>query len=578
MSKHKNIHDDFVNQAIENAKIGIWHWDILKDEINITPPLAQIMGYSINELNSLTIKKWGQFKHPEDVDKFQSLIKQVLSKEISFFFIEHRIRHKNGSWINIQSNGRVTQYDLEGNPLIMTGTFIDISELQQSRESLHYRYQIEKLVSGISADFVGINLLKLDATIKKTLKKIGQFCKIDRSYVFILKQNNTYMDNTHEWCAPGIHPEIENLQNLPTSVFPWWMKKMNRLEYIHISHVNQMPQKASAEQQLLQSQNIYSLLVVPIHYKKKLLGFMGFDSVNQYKEWSEADIHLLETVGNTLANALNARQDQKLLIEAKEKAEESNRLKSAFLATINHELRTPLHHILGFSELMRDNKLPEGQSQIFSTRIYDSGKNLLEIIENILNLALADQSEIKIKKEIVKGADLFSYHKSLLDEILVTTNKQNNINLRYQPDPKFLRKTFMADKSKINQIILNLFKNAIKFTDSGSIEYGIRIDKHQQLIFYVKDTGIGIPKNQQRIIFDFFRQGNDTPTRQHSGIGIGLSISQKIAEILNGRLTVKSAPGEGSIFSLKIPVEIIPDPKPNQYSNTESTNPLKEHM
>ena len=126
--------------------------------------------------------------------------------------------------------------------------------------------------------------------------------------------------------------------------------------------------------------------------------------------------------------------------------------------------------------------------------------------------------------------------------------------------------------------IRSYYENAIKFTDSGSIEYGIRIDKHQQLIFYVKDTGIGIPKNQQRIIFDFFRQGNDTPTRQHSGIGIGLSISQKIAEILNGRLTVKSAPGEGSIFSLKIPVEIIPDPKPNQYSNTESTNPLKEHM
>ncbi|MCW0484290.1 hybrid sensor histidine kinase/response regulator [Gaoshiqia sediminis] len=559
MVKHDVDGDDFVLKAVEGAKIGLWHWDIDKEIININATLAEIIGYTVHELSPITLEKWMQLKHPDDATVSKHFYEQLKKGERSGFLFEHRLRHKNGNWVTVQSNGRVTKHSPEGKPSIMAGTFIDISELHHSRKHLQYRYEIEKLVASISSDFVGIPNRKLNFTIQKTLEKIGRFACIDRCYVFLLKQNNTVMDNTHEWCAPGIHPEIQNLQDLPTSIFPWWMKKMNRLEHIHISDTAIMPKEASQEQETLKAQDIRSLLVVPIHYKKNLLGFMGFDSVRRHKEWPEADIHLLETVGNTIANALNAKRNQEMLVKAKEAAEESNRLKSAFLATMNHELRTPLHHILGFSELLRSNQFPKEQTGIFANKIYESGKNLLQIIEDILSLALADQSEIKIRNEVFSGPDLFIQHKSLLEEILFVSNKEKDITLIYNPSTEFLSNRFIADRNKINQVILNLFKNAIKFTDTGSVEYGIQLDNPQQLTFYVKDSGMGIPKSQQELIFEFFRQGDDSHTRLHSGIGIGLSISKKITGILKGQLTVESTPRKGSTFRFSVPVETITD-------------------
>ena len=108
----------------------------------------------------------------------------------------------------------------------------------------------------------------------------------------------------------------------------------------------------------------------------------------------------------------------------------------------------------------------------------------------------------------------------------------------------------------VNQILINLFKNAIKFTNAGTIECGFHSQERGSLTFFIRDTGIGIPKEKQSVIFDFFRQGDDSPTRVYGGIGIGLSIALKVSKILKGQLSVVSEPGKGSIFSLTIPVEL----------------------
>ena len=243
------------------------------------------------------------------------------------------------------------------------------------------------------------------------------------------------------------------------------------------------------------------------------------------------------------------------LITAKETAEESNRLKSAFLATMNHELRTPLNHILGFSELIMSGVAPEDNIS-FASSIQSSGQSLLSIIEGIFDLALVEQSNIKLRKQTFSLMDHFMENKASFDNILQTSAKRDQIKLIFRPDTRWLSSYVTADRSKINQVLTNLFKNAVKFTHKGTIEFGYRIENESKLMFYVKDTGIGIPKEKQNIIFDYFRQGDDTYTRVYGGIGIGLSIAKKISKILQGELKVVSEPGFGSTFSLTLPVDI----------------------
>jgi signal transduction histidine kinase len=243
------------------------------------------------------------------------------------------------------------------------------------------------------------------------------------------------------------------------------------------------------------------------------------------------------------------------LIAAKNSAEESNRLKSAFLATMNHELRTPLNHILGFSELIMAGVVPEDNAS-FASSIQTSGQNLLSIIEDVFDLALIEQANIKLRNQTFSLMDHFMENKASFDNILRTSAKHEQIHLVFRPDTQWLSSYVTADRSKINQVLTNLFKNAVKFTHKGTIEFGYKIADESNLIFYIKDTGIGIAKEKQNIIFDFFRQGDDSYTRVYGGIGVGLSIARKITKILQGELTVVSELGKGSTFALSIPVEL----------------------
>jgi len=243
------------------------------------------------------------------------------------------------------------------------------------------------------------------------------------------------------------------------------------------------------------------------------------------------------------------------LIRAKENAEESNRLKSAFLAMMNHELRTPLTHILGFSELIMSGVAAEDNIN-FASSIQSSGQNLLSIIEGVFDLAIMDHTKITQSNQTFSIMDHYMENKASFDHILRTSAKQSQISLIFRPDSYWLSSYITADRGKINQVLTNLFKNAVKFTNEGTIEFGFTVENESSIKFYIKDTGIGIPKEKQSLIFDYFTQVDDSYTRVYGGIGVGLAIAKKISKILKGELKVDSKVGEGSQFSLTLPVEL----------------------
>jgi PAS domain S-box-containing protein len=260
------------------------------------------------------------------------------------------------------------------------------------------------------------------------------------------------------------------------------------------------------------------------------------------------------------------------LIVAKEKAEESDHLKSAFLATMNHELRTPLNHILGFSEII-NSSAEDDDIKEWANIIVESGTGLLNIIEDIFDLAIAEQGQIKIRKQSFKGIDIFLENRKALDEIIVSAGKENEIKLVYKPDSTLLQTFLIADRSKINQVLINLFKNASKFTRKGAIEFGFYQKDENEIVFYVKDTGVGIQADKMDVIFEFFRQLDDSNTRYYGGVGIGLAISKRIAEAMNARIVVESEVGKGTTFFLYVPVEITSLVLPTHESDEDVTLP-----
>lgn len=186
-------------------------------------------------------------------------------------------------------------------------------------EVLQHRIEMEKLIAGISTTFINISHKEIDSIIDDALQKIGGFADVDRSYIFQFFDDGNRMDNTHEWCAEGIEPQIQNLKGLRPRDFPWFMNELKKLEIIHIPRVNKLPYEARAEKEIFQMQEIRSLINVPMVYKKSLIGFLGFDSVRREKTWSVDDIRLLKMVAEILVNALQHRQNHEKLKESEER-------------------------------------------------------------------------------------------------------------------------------------------------------------------------------------------------------------------------------------------------------------------
>jgi PAS domain S-box-containing protein len=246
------------------------------------------------------------------------------------------------------------------------------------------------------------------------------------------------------------------------------------------------------------------------------------------------------------------------LIIAKEKAEESDRLKTAFLANMSHEIRTPLNGILGFAELLKTPDLPKTETNKYVEMITKGGDRLLGVINDILDVSKIEAGLMELD---LSNTDIH-LHTQYVFSFFSSEAEKKGIKFDYKNGSTSERLYFQTDREKLYAILINLLKNAIKFTDKGSIEFGYRVNSNVLisgskvnplvLEFYVKDTGIGIPENRQEAIFDRFTQSITDDTRAIQGNGLGLSIAKSYVEMLGGELWVESKEGEGSTFYFTI--------------------------
>jgi len=255
---------------------------------------------------------------------------------------------------------------------------------------------------------------------------------------------------------------------------------------------------------------------------------------------------LISTIHDSTARKLAANE----LIKAKEKAEESDILKSAFLANMSHEIRTPMNGILGFAELLKEPNLTGDKQQKYIGIIEKSGERMLNIINNIVNISKIEsgQMEVHIQESNINEQIefIYTFFKPEVEAKGLQLSFRNAL-----PSKEALLRT---DREKVFAILTNLVKNAIKFSEKGAIEVGYH-KKGDFLEFYVKDTGIGIPIDRQGSIFERFIQADISDKKAYQGAGLGLSISKAYVEMLGGQIRVESKLGEGSSFYFTLPYQ-----------------------
>jgi len=487
----KNLHD--------NLDEAIFSYDVInKKMLQISRAHEDIFGYPTSAFFE-NPNLWFETVIPEDKDRFDAGFPILLSGQD--LHEEFRIKRPDGQirWINVNMQPKI---DHEGRCLRIDGVAYNITTQklaeEASRESeARFQMVFENVFDGIAI------FEEHDDPFKRKL----------------IECNNRYAmmagRSREELLAMGY---IHHLQISREET-----NNNNRLD----SLAQQKAYKGSTSWIRPDGkENVIEYIGVPIIWRGKSYS-IGIDRDITSRIQIEADI-----------------------IAAKEKAEESDRLKSAFLANMSHEIRTPLNSIIGFSELMSEPDFDYEQMQQFAKIIHDSGNNLLSIISDIMDISKIEAGLVELRKHE------FSITKLLQNLHLEYSFQASKKSIDLILDSQIVEEELFicSDEIKLRQIIINLIGNAIKFTEKGFVEIGMKkMDNYLQ--FQIKDTGIGIPVEYQKRIFERFHQIESSLSRKYGGNGLGLAISRSLSEILGGSLWFESTQGLGSTFYVEIPIE-----------------------
>ncbi len=317
LEKELKIYKNMLEEDIDAGKIAWWEMELPSGEVDFNDRKVEMLGYSPERFEHYT--DFTDLLHPEDHDRAMKAMRDYLEGRESRYEVEYRIRKENGEYKWLRDLGGITEEDENSEYKKVTGIVIDIDDRKRAEEEIKHRESLERIITEVSTGFVNTEIEKIDEKIDQALKKIGEFAGADRSRVFQFDEDLEKLDMAYEWCDEDVEPKKDMMESLSSDAHPWLIEKLKNFENLTISKVSELPPEAEAFEEVLQEQNIKSLLVVPLISNDELQGVIGFNWVKKEKEWSEEVIDLLKIAGETIQSALDRKEREKELRESKQR-------------------------------------------------------------------------------------------------------------------------------------------------------------------------------------------------------------------------------------------------------------------
>jgi PAS domain S-box-containing protein len=490
-----------LNYTLDATGTGIWEWSPTKQETVYSKPWLEMLGYNQNELKSIDIE-WSSKLHPDDTGKVIKEVNKVIKNQENgdSFVNEYRFKNKEGNYIWILNRGKVVERNAKGEGIKVVGTHSNISELKQTKQLI----KVNETSLSLAVKAGGVGIWDWDIVSDKLTWD-------DQMFV-LYGVNKDDFTNAYEAWVNGVYEADKQRGNEEIQKAIKGEKDFNtefRVQYADGT-----------------IRNIKALATVLRDNEGNAIRMIGTN-------WD-----------------ITAEKEALAQIAAREEAEKANKAKSEFLANMSHEIRTPLNSVIGFTDLLKKTQLSDVQQQYVNSANV-SGHALLGIINDILDFSKIEAGMLDL--DIIKS-DMVQLFEDSID-IVKFAAAEKDIELLLDIDPSMPRFA-NVDAVRLKQILSNLLGNAVKFTLKGEVELKISyqaVDSNNgKLSISVRDTGIGINKEQQSKLFKSFSQADSSTTRKFGGTGLGLVISQLIAEKMGSTIHIKSTVGVETIFYFDI--------------------------
>ncbi|MDD4921469.1 MAG: histidine kinase N-terminal 7TM domain-containing protein [Bacteroidales bacterium] len=558
--RYRNMYNLFRLMA-DNMSDMLWAKDLDKNFIFVNKAVCENL-LGVSDIDEPIGKPYSFFreleqrKHPECRDWFDFAFDNELDTD------EEVIRSGKPNYFDESGNVRgeclsldvrkAPIYNENGEMIGVVGSARDVTLQKKIEMDINKR---DKLLNAITkATDLLVQGENLEESLHGCLEIMGKDTGINRIY-FCRKDFDgikPVLTLIYEWTDGSDASQVNGRDfghPLVDLVLPDWYDKLSKGEVC----LGKIHDFSNAERAILKSQKVRAILVAPIFIDKFFWGFIGFDDCVGEREWTSTEERLLKTAAATIASVYVRKMNQEELLSAKEKAEESDRLKTAFLANMSHEIRTPMNSILGFISLLQEPDLTGEERDEYFSIVKNAGKRLLNTIHDIIDI-----SKIEARQMTIDFSN-FDVNEMMGDFYQIFEPEAEAKGLTFN-EPALLPKEqslIKTDRSKVYSVMTNLIKNALKYTNDGVLEMGC-VRSHKDILFFVKDTGIGIPENKRQAIFERFIQADISNTRTYEGSGLGLSISKAYVEMLGGTIWVESEFDQGSTFFFQIPVTNAP--------------------